>query len=375
MPFASYPKKAHATGQARIRVAGHDRYLGLFGSPESHAEYARLKAEWEAGQIVSAPPAIAGLTVTDAVALFLSQSRDHCLRHEDGTPKKELGLCAHAFRPLLKLYAATAIAAFRVAQLETVRAEMLRRGWCKRVANKGVVRIRQMVRWLEQQEMVPEGRWNHLRTLKGLRLGNVAVPPAPEADLAAALAEMRPVVRGIVEVLLWTGARPTEVLTLRRGDIVQGGRVELERGVFLDLGERVWAAVIQHHKTEYAGHGRVLFFGPRAQAALAPFLARKPAAYLFRPAEALRIDTRGKRKVGERYRIDSLGHAIAAGCERAGVPRFTAYQLRHNAATRLASEFSPDVARIVLGHHSLSVTRSYVADDVQKAVDAMRKSG
>jgi hypothetical protein len=36
--FPAYPKKAHASGQARIRFRGRDYYLGKFGSEE----YARL---------------------------------------------------------------------------------------------------------------------------------------------------------------------------------------------------------------------------------------------------------------------------------------------------------------------------------------------
>lgn len=383
--FPPYPSKAHPSGQARIKIAGRQVYLGKFGSSESHTEYARLKAAWEVGDIpdvvrpkASAPSASASasLTVADAVALFFEQCRSHHIREEDGTPKKEMSLYVDAVKPLAKLYGKTPLADFRVSALKAVRQAMVDHGWTPRVVNHHVVRVRHVFRWLEEQELAPEGRWNHLRALKGLRAGVADVPPVPEADLAATLPELRPVVRGLVEVLLWTGARPSEIMTLQRGDVVQAGRIELSPGVWLMLG-KVWAAVLAHHKTAYAGHRRIIFFGPKAQAALTPFLERTAEAYLFSPRESVAKAQlkRKRRKVGERYTPCSLLHAIHAACERAGVDKWGPYRLRHNAASRLANELGPDVARVVLGHRDLAITRRYVLDDVQKAVDAMEKAG
>lgn len=380
--FPPYPKSGHSSGQARIKVAGREKYLGIFGSPESHQEYARLKAEWESGQVSSIVPpqrfaaAPSSLTVADAAALFLEQCRSHQLREPDGTPKKELSFYPDALAPLLKLYGYTPVAAFKVAALTVVRQAMIERGWSPRVCNRHVIRIRHVFRWLEKQELVPDGRWNHLRSLEGLRLGNVDVPPVPEGDLAKTLPELRPVVRAIVETLLWTGARPSEVLTLRRGEIVQSGKIELASGAWLTLGG-VWAAVRTKHKTAYAGHGRILFFGPRAQATVTPFLDRDAGAYLFSPREAVHPKQlhRQRRKVGERYTPGALTHAIHAACERAGIPKWGSYRLRHNACTRLANELGPNLARIVLGHRDLAITRKYLLDDLQQAVDAMKNAG
>ena len=35
-----------ASGQAVVKIDGRSRYLGKYGSPESHAAYRRLVAEW-----------------------------------------------------------------------------------------------------------------------------------------------------------------------------------------------------------------------------------------------------------------------------------------------------------------------------------------
>ncbi len=76
--FASYPKKKHKTGQARIRVDGVDVYLGPHGSDASWAEYHRLLADWRRRQ-ASGEAARCGpvRTVTDLAARFWSHAERH----------------------------------------------------------------------------------------------------------------------------------------------------------------------------------------------------------------------------------------------------------------------------------------------------------
>lgn len=63
-PQPSTPKSAlrvprltqhKATGQARVRLAGKDYYLGPFGSDEAQERYKRLIAEWLTGQLPPRP--------------------------------------------------------------------------------------------------------------------------------------------------------------------------------------------------------------------------------------------------------------------------------------------------------------------------------
>ena len=44
-----YPKKPHASGQARVKLFGKTHYLGAHGSPASHAAYERLLVRWREG--------------------------------------------------------------------------------------------------------------------------------------------------------------------------------------------------------------------------------------------------------------------------------------------------------------------------------------
>src|SRR5581483_6260445 len=64
---------------------------------------------------------------------------------------------ARSLAPLLQLYAGLPAADLDTAKLEAVRQEMIRRGWCRNVINRRVVRIKTLWRWAEAQGHVPRG--------------------------------------------------------------------------------------------------------------------------------------------------------------------------------------------------------------------------
>lgn len=133
----------------------------------------------------------------------------------------------------------------------------------------------------------------------------------------------------MIELQLFTAARPGEVVAMRPCDI--------------DVSGRVWFYRPAHHKTAHHGHARVVYIGPRAQEVLRPFLTRPLAAYLFSPVEALEERRRqrhaerrtplscGNRpgaqrcsnpawKPGEAYTVAAYRRAIAYACDRAFPP-------------------------------------------------------
>ena len=82
-----------------------------------------------------------------------------------------------------------------------------------------------------------------------------------------------------------------------------------------------------------------------------------------------------KRQPGDHYTSESYCRTIKAACKRAGVPHWHPHQLRHNAATWLRKEFGLDVARVILGHSSSSVTEIYAEVDQEKAISVMGRVG
>jgi len=67
--------------------------------------------------------------------------------------------------------------------------------------------------------------------------------------------------------------------------------------------------------------------------------------------------------------------AIAAACEKAGVPHWHPNQLRHTKATEIRREEGLDASRVVLGHRSPQITETYAEIDTKKAIEVMAKMG
>lgn len=112
----------------------------------------------------------------------------------------------------------------------------------------------------------------------------------------------------------------------------------------MDCHGEIWTAEPEDHKTAHHGHAKTIYFGPKAQEVLQPFLlSRKPDEYLFSPAEAeqaqrarrhaertTRLSCGNKpgsnrsgsprRKPGDRYTVDSYRRAIQRACDRAYPP-------------------------------------------------------
>ena len=86
----------------------------------------------------------------------------------------------------------------------------------------------------------------------------------------------------MVRIQLLTGCRPGEVCKLTPGMIDRSGDV--------------WVAKLHEHKTAIHDHERYLYFGPKAQAVLRPFLLRGPDEYLFRPADTIKPEGARQRK-------------------------------------------------------------------------------
>lgn len=373
------------TGQAVVTLSGHDHYLGRHGTPASRQKYARLIAEWSAlgGSV---PPRGPDLSVSEVLAAYYAFAKSYYVK--GGEPTRQIERVRRALAPARDLYGDTPAARFGPVALKACRAEYVRQGWCRRLVNQSTSCLARAFKWACAEELVPPELYHGLASVEGLKKGRTEAPesppvlPAPEAAIEAALPGLSPVLADVVRVQLLTGARPGEALSLRAGELDRGGDVWLWRPA--------------SHKTEHLAREKVLFVGPRCQALLAPYLLRRGDAYLFSPAESVRLYReraraarrtpvqpsqqdrsveRPRRRPGERYLRTSYARAVAKACARAGCEHWHPHQLRHNAATRLAEQFGWEVTRIILGHRSIDTTRLYAEDAVRKAVDAMRQVG
>ncbi len=430
--FPRYPTKPHKTGQARIKIQGRTYWLGLFGSKESHAKHHHLMGEWLAGRLVSGSqqgqaaaktaacqlPPLTGSTIADMLAGWWTWA-NRTQRNEGGELRKEVLNMGYSFKPLKRLHghltpAEFDASTFRKHQGELASgawltaAERAQRqsqgrpiGWCRNLVNRATSRIKLLFDWAETEKYAPEGHAARLAKVRGISENEHGVrvtdevPPVPEDVMQATLPHLQPIPRDVIELLLLTGARPDEILKLRPCDLNRSGTVELARGFKVELGAGVWAYQPRRHKTRHKGHKRVVLFGPRAQAILTRYLDRPLDAFLFSPAESIALwraaqrqarrtpvqpsqmdrSRPGARRPGARYPTHALSVAVERAAERAGVAHWHPNQLRHLAATRLAQEFSPEVARIVLGHASAKMTATYALPSFGQAADAMKEVG
>jgi integrase len=423
--FPTYPERPHRSGHARIFLYGKETWLGLHGSPESYKRYERLLKEWnDNGGVPPVRLAAGGShTVADVVARFLAHAEAERTNPDGSRPWGELRRYREAVRPLLALYGPDPAADFGPRRLKAVQKAMAtgswwdlapaqqlparprRPGWCRRVVNRQTIRLQTLWRWAESEELVPAGSHAALATVRGLRRHEHGVrekprvPPAPLDRVRKARRRLNPIARAAVWLLELTGARPGELCRWTPADILQGGRVEVAPGSYAELGT-CWCVWLRAHKTagdDDADPGRFILLGPRAQRLLRPLLAGRPADRpLFSPAEGrrrqleqMRRRRRSKvqpsqldrsrpdaaRRPGDAYTPASLTRAIGYACDRAGVPHFSAYQLRHTTATTLGSQGDAEAARIALGHKDLGVTRVYLLDDLTRAARVVARVG
>jgi integrase len=402
-----------ASGQAIVTIDGKDYYLGPWKSKASQAEYDRIIGEWLAGGrslCLAAGAAPDDLAIAEVIDRFWMHAETY-YRHADGTPTSEVA----NFRPCLailnRLHGPTLARDFGPLALQSLRAKMIEKGWCRRVINRATDRVKMVFKWAVAKELIPPSVYQALQTVAGLRMGRCAAresdPVKPVADevVEATLPFLSRTCAAMVQLQRLTGARPGEICAMRIGDI--------------NRTTDVWVYAPASHKTAHHGHGRTIFLGPKAQAVLQPFMFKlDPAAYIFSPIDAERErrealyaarktplscgnrpgsnrKRKPKRTPGECYDVASYRRAIARACELAfpapielKAPEkvvelrdwrkrhsWHPHQLRHTAATEIRKRFGIEAAQHVLGRATLSITEIYAEKNSDVARQIAAKIG
>ncbi|MEM1109813.1 MAG: site-specific integrase [Planctomycetota bacterium] len=362
---------------------GHRRdfYLGPYGTPESRKLYRDTLEQWEQdGRTLDGLPDIrpraAFAQSVGGVAL------DYWLFIKDryGNPD-ELPSHARDIRTTMRLLRSACgkspAGEFGPLRLAEIRETMVGLGWSRSTINKRAAFIKAAFRHAVARELVPSSVLVALDALGNLPHGykNLREPervlPVPADHIDIVLPHLSSPVRGIVQVMRYTGARCGEVIQLRPAN--------------LDTTGPIWRAEIHHHKNTWRGKSRTIWFGPKAKSALAPFLNRELTAPLFSPAEAeaeMRAKRRAsrttsessgnrpgtnrqdspERKPGTAYTTSSVRRAITRACDKAGIPAWTPHRLRHTAATEIRRAAGLESAAVVLGHGSATLTDAIYAE-------------
>mgnify|MGYP000225751108 CR=1 FL=1 len=407
-------------GQARVCYLGRWYYLGPWvrgaggGSPsaEAMAQLARLRLIWRDDPGAKAVPG-------DGPLLRLwndwRESPEGEGRYDDDATRVERYLFGTEAEPAP--YRGVKASEFRGRDLRAFRQLLADADLARRTIRQAVACLRACFEWAREGQRIQPDHAAELKAIVAMPKG-VGRPKAKRGAVeweavVPSLAHLSPPLAAVVELIWWTGARPSELLGLRGGDVQRAGKVKAMSGLVLDLDElKVWAAVKREHKTDDDGYDRVLFFGPNARRVIGPFLDGAAAGVpLFRPAEGREWDlarkraTRkpggygtykprkggsGKRKPTEVYRSHALTVAVKRARERAReaagraeggagqgeeLPDWLPYDLRRACAVRVQKEYRGNGARVFLGHQVGGVTESYSGADLALAARIAAEMG
>ena len=273
--------------------------------------------------------------------------------------------------------------------LKAVRQQMIDQGWSRPYINRQVNRIRRMFRWGVENELVSPSVLHALCAVTPLKRGRTTAPdtepikPVSNQMVAATIPHVARQVAAMINLQLFSGARPGEIVQLRPCDLEQRDEICVYRP--------------PRHKTQYRGREREIYFGPLAQFLLLPFLNRDETSHCFSPVEAeaernaacrknrktpmtpsqaaRKPKKNPKRKKQDSYSVYSYRRAIKYGCKKANIQDWHPNQLRHSCATKIRQLYGLDAAQIILGHKQCDVTQVYAELDRNKAMQVIQEAG
>jgi integrase len=342
--FQLPPLKIHkGKNLGYIRLNGKFHYLGAADSPDLQQKY----RAWVASYILTGSPPVKskeqgkGITVTEVCQRFKAA---HSKRHE---------YTRYALDAMESTYGnlpASELSPKRVKALVAVLAKETKHGkprFTRYTLNAILSAVRLVLKWASSEELCPAAVWHAAQAVAGFKYGETGreqrkIHAVPEEVVMDTLPHLKGVYAAAVQVIRFTGGRPSEILNLRKRDIDRTGSV--------------WTAHLEHHKTACKGHERILYFGSRAQAALRELMLCSPDDLLFTGIH------------GKSILYTDLGRAIREVCKKHGIPVWTPYQLRHLAGTKAREVAGLDGTAAMLGHRDVETSKIYGELDATKAV-------
>lgn len=340
-----------ASGQARVRIDGRSIYLGIFGSQESKAEYARIVGEWLQRQ----PSSPKSLTVQEAAAAYDGFGQTYYLK--GGKPTSEIHVIRAALNRLNEVCGSLPLSSLAPRHLKAVQRLGIEQGLTRKSINHLVNRLRRFVRWCVSEELVAAGIVAALETVQGLRRGRsgakepLPVRPVELGRIDSVRLHAAPAVASAIALQSVTGMRPGELLALRLCDVDQSGEI--------------WLYVPEEHKLTHLEKSRIVCIGPKGQEILRRILPNDTQAYVFSP---LKDKSRP-------FTVAAYRRHITRICDEKGIGRWAPNQLRHTFATLARKVGGIEAARASLGHSSSETTEIYAERDLEAAKQIAKRIG
>ena len=354
-----------------------------------------FKSPYEAVKVLINPKTI--VTIGELVAKYLKWLEEYSLPMRDGRPSPDVQRARRAGK-FLQPYAEWAITDFGPPELVAVQNAMVAYryfkspyarepvGYTRTGINQMIGQIHKIWKWGIGRKLTTENQAYLLKEVRSLRAGNTIAreklkrSSISEEEFGKVSTNLTSVVADMLRVIWLTAMRPDEVCRMRPFDILQD-----DPACWLYVPGRD-VSLLGDHKTAHHRRVRAVPLTATVQAILRPRMENlEPKTFIFRPADAIQ-EMKEKRLAdhsiqknylnqidpmitpGERYTASAVYTAVRRACQRAGVERFTPYDLRRSAATRVRASLGKDAARLLLGHVSTDTTEIYLLDEVRESI-------
>ena len=392
---------------AVVRYKGKTYRLGKHGTPEALKAYNRFCAELTSNPEVFLMPKEpeSEITLDEVAAAYLEYAKSRFF----DTQYTHYEHYRVALGFAVGIYGHLPVDDLSPLKLKTIRDTMQRevqkgnpkkQRFSRNVINQYINRIRTVISWGVENELVSVGTLHALRTVKALPKGTPGTretkrrQAVPDDVVEKTLPFLPPVIAAIVQIQRMTGCRPSEILEMRAGSI------DRNRDAVL------WYYILDHHKTErHTGQEKIIPLGKPIQALLVPYLeGKKKTEAVFSPAQAMKernAELRANRKTKitpsqaernearaanpkqycEFYDDHSYRKAIEYAVQKANrqlsleqqIPHWTPYQIRHTAGTETSRTEGREKAQALLGHSTLETTNIYDHSDLWIREELARK--
>ncbi|MDR1957867.1 MAG: tyrosine-type recombinase/integrase [Planctomycetaceae bacterium] len=332
---------------------GKKVYLpGAFGSEESLSAYNREMAKISLARASGQEQAVLqphNVTIAILVAAFLDWGDTYYLK--DGKPTGTNQSMFYASAPLVELFGSENTDDFSPQKLEILQQAFVRSRLSRKECNRRIQRIIRIFKWGVPRNLVTAGIVEKLQYVERIAKGKTTAretgkrQPVSDAVVDAVIPHLPRVVAAMVTIQRETGMRPGELFRLTWSQIDQSD-------------PDCWLYFPDSHKTDYRDIEKAVPLNRKCREVLANF-PDEPDAIIFSPRKTVRETIRTKEeslikkriaKTNEQYNRTSYRHAVQRACEKAGVPKWTPYQLRHSLSSDVKHTHGEDAARAILGH-------------------------
>jgi integrase len=335
-------KRVHrGKGQDYVRDprTGRQILLGPTGTVESQQAYTAWIASYvrEVGisaEIASRP--------TGSFEGLLARYLEECSRiylNAAGLLTQSYGNCLTVARNYLTGLVGREISSITRADIVAIQRGMIAKGLTAKATREYMGIVKRLIKFGEQEGLIDPHHALTLRSIPDLRPTEGArskqVQPIPIKHAFAIYRELNERWRAIFAFHLFTGQRAETAL-----------RAKFEE---IDTSTVPWKYSPVMHKNTWRGKPLTILIGPRARAAIRPYMS---ASGMLWPGRHMNISLDKQKSTKVPRCRDAYKRAIESACQRAGLPHYTPQQIRHTSATFLVGKLVPEsIIGAILGHH------------------------